>query len=338
MLNHKTFISLGDFIDLYYKIKQKGHTALLSKLHFSNHARTVSKWNSTSPTSDFWIIPEIRYRWNEKCTGNPHVEYEDYVVAKYFSHSKGLRMLSVGCGSGTRERKFGKYANFELIEGIDLAAKQIEEARHCASSLNLNNLKYFAGDFRVHEFDHATYDIILFNSSLHHFNDINNFIQTKVLPLLKDDGFLIIFEYVGPKRLQWTQLQLAFANKLLKELPAKFKLRFRSNSIKNRIYRPGLLRMFLVDPSEAIDSNSILPSIHKHFKIIEEKMIGWDILHLLLKDIAHNFLNQEKDTQLLLSYLFEQEDEYLLKTGRSDAVFGLYQKPQPERTQPASHT
>ena len=84
--------------------------------------------------------------------------------------------------------------------------------------------------------------------------------------------------------------------------------------------------MLIVDPSEAIDSEAILPSIHKHFRIVEEKKIGWDILHLLLKDISHNFLNNDADTRLLLNYLFEQEDKFLLMTGRSDAVFGIYQK------------
>jgi len=326
MIGDKTYISIGDFIDLYYKVKQKGYNELLSKFHLSNKGRTLSKWNTISSSSDFWIIPEIRCRWNEKCTGNPNIEYEDYVVSKYFSKSKGLKMLSVGCGTGARERKFAKYPNFNLIEGVDMAEKQIDEARNHASDLKLNNIKYIVGDFTTHIFEHSTYDVILFNSSLHHFKDIHNILQTKVLPLLKDGGYLLIFEYVGPKRLQWTKQQLEFANKLLTDLPLKYKIRFNSKSIKRRIYRPGLFRMLLVDPSEAIDSDSIIPSIHNHFKIIEERKIGWDISHLLFKDIAHNFLNNDKETQKLLSYLFEKEDEYLSMTGGSDAVFGVYQK------------
>ena len=298
----------------------------MSKFHLSNKGRTLSKWNTISSSSDFWIIPEIRCRWNEKCTGNPNIEYEDYVVSKYFSKSKGLKMLSVGCGTGARERKFAKYPNFNLIEGVDMAEKQIDEARNHASDLKLNNIKYIVGDFTTHIFEHSTYDVILFNSSLHHFKDIHNILQTKVLPLLKDGGYLLIFEYVGPKRLQWTKQQLEFANKLLTDLPLKYKIRFNSKSIKRRIYRPGLFRMLLVDPSEAIDSDSIIPSIHNHFKIIEERKIGWDISHLLFKDIAHNFLNNDKETQKLLSYLFDKEDEYLSMTGGSDAVFGVYQK------------
>ncbi|OQB79188.1 MAG: putative methyltransferase YcgJ [Bacteroidetes bacterium ADurb.Bin123] len=326
MIGDKTYISIGDFIDLYYKVKQKGYNELLSKFHLSNKGRTLSKWNTISSSSDFWIIPEIRCRWNEKCTGNPNIEYEDYVVSKYFSKSKGLKMLSVGCGTGARERKFAKYPNFNLIEGVDMAEKQIDEARNHASDLKLNNIKYIVGDFTTHIFEHSTYDVILFNSSLHHFKDIHNILQTKVLPLLKDGGYLLIFEYVGPKRLQWTKQQLEFANKLLTDLPLKYKIRFNSKSIKRRIYRPGLFRMLLVDPSEAIDSDSIIPSIHNHFKIIEERKIGWDISHLLFKDIAHNFLNNDKETQMLLSYLFDKEDEYLSMTGGSDAVFGVYQK------------
>ena len=331
MIGIRTYISIGDFIDLYYLLKQKGYNEFLSKFHLSNKSRTVSKWNSITSSSDFWIIPEIRSRWNEKCTGNPDIEYENYVVSKYFSDTKGLRMLSVGCGTGARERKFAKYPNFDLIEGIDIAEKQIEEAGNYASDLNLKNIKYTAGEFTTHIFEHAAYDVILFNSSLHHFNDIHNMLKTKVLPLLKEGGYLLIFEYVGPKRLQWTKKQLEFANKLLMDIPLKYKTRFNSKSIKRRIYRPGLLRMWLADPSEAVDSDSILPSIHNQFKIIEERKIGWDISHLLFKDIAHNFLNKDKETQLLLSYIFDKEDEYLASTGLSDAVFGVYQKQNFER-------
>lgn len=326
MIGKKTYISIGDFIDLFFKIKQKGFSGLLSKFHLSNQARTVSKWNSNTSSSDFWIIPEVRSRWNEKCTGNPKLEYEDYVLSKFLADSTGLRMLSVGCGTGSKERNFGKSQIFDLIEGIDLAETQIEEARKYASDLNLNKLKYIVGDFVSYEFKPDSYDVILFNSSLHHLKDVDNILQTKVLPLLKDEGLLVIFEFVGPKRLQWTKSQLDFANELLNELPVKYKMRFNSKFLKRRIYRPGLLRMLLIDPSEAIDSDSIIPSIHKHFKIIEEKRIGWDISHLLFKDIAHNFLNKDNETQLLLSYLLEKEDEYLSLTGRSDAVFGIYQK------------
>jgi ubiquinone/menaquinone biosynthesis C-methylase UbiE len=326
MVGAKTYISIGDFVDLYYKMKEKGYNKLLSKFHLSNQARTVSKWNDFSGSSDFWIIPQVRKRWNEKCTGNPNLEYEDYFVNKYLAKSSGLRMLSIGCGTGSKERNFGKYKNFEKIEGVDLAPNQIEEARKFASDLNLDNIEYIVADFETYSFVENSYDIILFHSSLHHFNNVQYLLEHKVMPLLKKNGYLVIHEYVGPKRLQWTKLQLEFSNKLLKELPPKYRLRFKTNATKNKIYRPGLLRMLAIDPSEAIDSESIIPSIHKLFKVIEENKIGWNITHLLFKDIAHNFLNNESETESLLLHIFEQEDKFLEVSNRSDAIFGIYQK------------
>jgi len=321
-----SLISAGDFIDLFWKIRNKGFRTLYFLFHFSNQARTAIKWNANTSTSDFWIIPEVRRRWNEKCTGNPALEYEDYVVATYFSGLSGLRMLSVGCGTGARERKFARYPTFDLIEGIDMAGKLVEEARENARRMNLSNLRYHEGDFEKHTFQPGSFDVILFNSSLHHFDNINRLMQGKIKPLLKKGGFLLLFEYVGPKRLQWTDFQLKFANEVLKSLPDKYKLRFRSHSAKRKIYRPGLWRMCFVDPSEAVDSESIISSVHNHFGTLEEKLLGWDITHLVFKDIAHNFIADDRETKSLISYVFEKEDHYMSVTGRSDAIFGVYQK------------
>jgi len=78
----------------------------------------------------------------------------------------------------------------------------------------------------------------------------------------------------------------------LKTIPLKYRYRIGTKNVKTKIFRPGLVRMFLVDPSEAVDSESILPSLHENFKVLEEKKIGGDILLILLKDIAHNFLDE----------------------------------------------
>ncbi len=326
MSKAKSYISVGDFIDLFYKVKQKGLHVLFSKFRLMNQSRTKSKWNTAESSSDFWVIPRVRKRWNEKCTGDPDLSYEDYLMKTHLMDSNNLKMLSVGCGTGARERHFATYSNFALIEGIDMAEKQIEKASRYAAEANMQSIRYLTGNFLNHDFKPESYDVILFNSSLHHFKGISKLLQTKVKPLLKAGGLLVIFEYVGPNRLQWTPEQLKFANKVLKSLPDTYKFRYNSSSVKQHIYRPGLLRMLAVDPSEAVDSESILPAIHGHFKTVEEKQMGWDITHLLFKDIGHNFLNEDEETTAWLEHIFEQEDQYLEKTGRSDAVFGVYRK------------
>lgn len=330
-MNFFSLISLGDFVDLYFKLRQKGLSFLWSKFAWSKKNRTFSKWNAISPGSDFWIIPAVRERWNEKCTGYADLEFEDYVFSKYFAHRQNLRMLSIGCGTGSKERKFAQYPNFTRIEGVDLATSQICEAKALAQAANLHHIEYLNVDFSEHAFDGEAYDLILFNSSLHHFDHVTDFLKNKVKPLLHPDGLLVVFEYVGPNRLQWKPEQLKVVNHLLKEMPSKYKGRFQSTFYKNRVYRPGLLRMLAIDPSEAIDSESIIPALHAHFSVIEEKDLGWDVLHLLLKDISHNFLGNDKQTKELLDYLFEQEDMYTTTFKCSDAKFGIYGKRVGER-------
>jgi ubiquinone/menaquinone biosynthesis C-methylase UbiE len=326
MKKYDTIISKGDFIDLYYKVRQRGIGQISQLFHLSEYSRTASKWNNANSSSDFWIIPEVRKRWNEKCTGNPDLEYEDYLVSKYLSGSEELKMLSIGCGAGAREIKFAKYPCFKKILGIDIASRLIAEANDTARSMHHDNLSYSVCNFYQHCFENESFDLILFNSSLHHFKNINQLIPDKILPLLKKNGLLVIFEYTGPNRLHWTTHQLEVANHLLKELPEAYKLRYNSKSVKKRIYRPGLLRMMMVDPSEACDSESIIPVINKYFNTVEEKSIGWNLTQLLLKDIAHNFLNNNEETKMLLDHIFTLEDEFIASSGKSDAVFGIYRR------------
>ena len=71
--------------------------------------------------------------------------------------------------------------------------------------------------------------------------------------------------------------------------------------------------MILADPSEAINSESIIPSLNKMFDLVEEKPYGGNLLHLILNDISHHFINNNSETTELLNYLFKQEDKFIKK-------------------------
>ncbi|MFN0203695.1 MAG: class I SAM-dependent methyltransferase [Bacteroidia bacterium] len=321
----KNYISLGDFIDIYYKIKQKGWSVLANWGLSGAQNRVAAKWNHVETASDFWTVPRVRQRWNEKCTGDKTMEYADFVAINYLSQQKNLQMLSIGCGTGAQERKFAKYPCFAQIEGMDLAENLIQEARALAKQHHFEHLSYTSGDFYQRDFQGKQYDVILFNASLHHFDQLATFIPTYILPILKVNGYLILFEYVGANRLQWTEKQLTKANELLKKLPNKYKIRTDGKSLKIQNYRPGIWRMLYIDPSESIDSESIMPVIHQHFEPIIEKKVGGDLLHILLKDIAHHFVTETEETSLILNDLFQAEDDFMQANNCSDFVFGIYQ-------------
>ena len=46
-------------------------------------------------------------------------------------------------------------------------------------------------------------------------------------------------------------------------------------------------------------------------------------MHILLKGIAHNFLNDEEETKELINELIKQEYEFVNEVS-SDAIFGVY--------------
>ena len=94
---------------------------------------------------------------------------------------------------------------------------------------------------------------------------------------------------------------------------------------KDRFHGSGYVRMILADPSECVDSKSILPTLRKYLTPMEEKPYGGNILMYALKDISHHFLDDSERSRSILNHLFEQEDEYL-KSNQSDFYFGVYQK------------
>lgn len=325
MSTSKTYISVGDFIDVYHKIRQVGLPKLLSKFKFSSSARITSKWDSYVSKSDFWLIPDIQKRWNKKISGDENNIYEAYVCTKYFAGQSNLKLLSIGCGEGLHDRNFAKHSCFSHIDAIDISQGSIQKAIEKAARENLK-INYFVGDFKSVNFEKEAYDVILFDSSLHHFSDVKATLEQDVKPLLKENGKVVVFEYCGPNRLQYTSKQLQKANEILQSLPKKYKLLYDNTSYKNKVYRPGLLRMFLVDPSEAPDSSAIPSSVNAVFQKLEEHQLGWNILHILLKGISHNFINDEPETKELLHKLFREEDQFVLKENCSDAIFGVYQK------------
>lgn len=318
-----SLITVGDIMDVYHKIRQKGLGKLFSWMG-SEQKRVAQKWDSYVSTSDFWVIPEIQASWNQKISGDANKSYESYVVENYLSDRSGLRLLSIGCGDGLHERLFARSGHFSEVIGVDLAEQRIVRARELARNEQLD-ITYHAADFRSLNFEMSSFDVILFSSSLHHFQHIDALLREEIKPLLRQNGYLVVFEYCGPNRLQWKNHQLKAANQLLLDIPEHYRLLYDGKTIKRYVYRPGLLRMYLVDPSEAPDSAQLVAALHNNFSVVEETPLGWNLLHLTLKGIAHNFLKKDEVTQSLLAELLQREDDYVAETGMSDAVFGVYQ-------------
>ena len=233
-------------------------------------------------------------------------------------------MLSIGSGVCSHELMLAQLNPDWDITCVDFSENLLAEASRQAGNYGLKNMHFLPEDIYSYEIPEETYDIVFFHQSLHHFKPMDQFVA-RMWNVLKPHGKLVINEYVGPDRMQYGKGQLAAINEGLSRLEPSYKAIYKTKLQKNRYYGSGRLRMRLSDPSECVDSERILPEIHRRFTVVEEKGYGGNLLMPLLKDIAHHFLLEDEKTSAQLEMLFRLEDDYLRKNP-SDFVFGVYEK------------
>lgn len=296
---------------------------VLSRLHRTGGARVKASWAHTdSAPSGWWDIPTIQHRWNVMISGDAAVTYPEYVSRKHFRDARELRGLSFGCGTGGKETQWAKTGSFSRIEAFDLSPQRIHAARALIRNTPLEGLiTYSVADVSRHSWPEHSYDVVLFEHSLHHFPALEKLLRA-VAQALKPNGYLIVNEFVGPSRFQWTESQLVAVNGLLRQFPREYRTYHGTEFAKEAEIRPSRLRMLLSDPSEAIESSRILPLLNSTFEVLDIKGYGGALLHLLFSGIAHHFVRPDETAARLLQMAFATEDS-LLARGRIDHDFAL---------------
>lgn len=305
-------VNSRDLLRLAKKIGRGQFDRIFSKLFTPKKEKIKETWRHTQvPPTNWWDIPAVQERWNYLISGNPEVDYYEYVSRKYFSRKKNLKGLSLACGTGHRELRWAKLADFKKIDAYDLSETSIKYARKQAKKKGYDKIiNYQVADVYDIKMQRDFYDVVLVEHSLHHFSPLKE-ILLRVRNFLKPNGFLIVNEFVGPTRFQLTDKQLEIINNLLSILPDKYKTRWKNKSVKSKVFRPSKLSMILDDPSEAVESSKILPLLNQLLNVVEIKEYGGTILQFLFSEIAHNFLSNNKETQRILHLCFEVEDLHL---------------------------
>ena len=309
------FINYNDlkaFLKLVYCRDLNGVRRILCT---DNETKVKKAWKHVqNPPVSWYNIPAVRTRWNVMITGNPAIEYQEYITQKYLADRQSLKALSLACGNGHRELIWVKNKKFERIDAYDLSEDRIAYARKSAYEAGYGDIiHYNVNNVYSLPLKNEYYDVVLAEQSLHHFTPLQG-IMERINSFLKPGGLLIVNEFVGPTRFQWTDKQLEVTNVLLSILPSKYKILWDSRQIKENVCRPSRLSMVIRDPSEAVESSNIVPLLHNTFDIVEMKGYGGTILHLLLSGIAYNFLTDESEASHLLSLCCEIED-LLIKNG-----------------------
>lgn len=296
---------------------------LASKLRFDRLSRVRASWSHTeSPLVHWWDIPSVRMRWNRIITGDPAKNHCQYIAENYLAGGTLLHALSLGCGAGMKERQWAETGRFAAIDAYDLSERRIRAAAAAIQDTDHADIvKYRVADAYRLPLPRDHYDVVFFEHSLHHFSPLESLLL-RVRAAMKPDGILVANEFVGPSRFQWTQRQLALVNGLLAAFPEEYKTVWNSRLPRLPARRPSKLAMWISDPSEAVESSSILPLLSRHFRILEQKGYGGTLLQLLFAGIAHHFVAPDSEGERLLEFCFALED-LLLQCKYIDHDFSL---------------
>jgi SAM-dependent methyltransferase len=273
--------------------------------------RVSATWSQKKPTPCWSNILRLRQRWNRLASGDENSDHIDYFHRKYLHGRDGLTGLALGCGDGSAVLRWLEKGGFSHIRGLDITPSQIAIASESARRNGCERMADFvAADVNSLDLPPGSLDCIFADHALHHFARLDRLVA-QINVWLKPDGLLLLSEYVGPRRFQWTPRQMEAGTALLKMLPSRLRVWHEGNRVKHSLERPSKLRMFLGDPSEAIESDRIMPSLHRFLAPIEIRPCANTLLHPLLHGIAHHFSEEDPEAAHFLEILIQAEDRLL---------------------------
>jgi len=320
------WINRGDWIVAAEKIMEKG-PRLFRRLLASPAERTRAQWQEAyrgAPPSDPLNIPYLRRRWRCKASGDPEIDHRKYVLAHYLQGRDHLTALSLGSGPGRNETAWAQTGLFARIDGIELSPELVADAHARAQKLGLDSILHFhEGDAGRSPYPLPKYDLVISEGALHHLKPMSR-VLTALAAVLDPQGLLIMLEFCGPDRFQWTRNQLELTRQALAAIPAQWRIKD-NGRLKRRVYLPGRLRMLISDPSEAVESSRIRPLLSEHFVPLEEKPLGGTIVNLVFYEITRHFMEPNPAAVRLLEQVCELEEKGL-RSGEisSDYWFGVY--------------
>jgi SAM-dependent methyltransferase len=227
----------------------------------------------------FWLAhPDVRAYVNEAVSGSPDVWAVEWLGREFRDLLPLDRCAVIGCGTGAVERDLVRRGLARSVTAIDVAPAAVAFARAEAEREGVGEAIQYevrdaVGFLREHP---GGFDGIFFHGALHHLEPVREIVRLAKASL-RAGGILYLDEYVGPSMRQWKWWRLVPAN-VAYYLAAPRRLR-----------RPRLVRAPRnpEDPSEMIDSASILPAVRREFEVLAERGYGGNLLALVYPNLRH---------------------------------------------------
>jgi ubiquinone/menaquinone biosynthesis C-methylase UbiE len=230
--------------------------------------KTVTNLNSeVYYQGQYWNnIPQVLRYICKKFTGDENKwwisDFKERYAVKPFQHG-----LFLNCGDGRWEREFVDRKIVKSVTAFDVSPDLLEKAKSLKGERSINYILADANKIRLKK---SSFDLIVNIAALHHVQYINRL--CKILAAsLKNDGYFVSFDYIGPYRNQYPLFNWLLIKTVNRFLPVSIR--------KPNLGYPHLPTMLHVDPTEAIHSNLILKTINRYFNIVEKHDAGGGVAY-----------------------------------------------------------
>jgi SAM-dependent methyltransferase len=178
--------------------------------------------------------------------------------------------------------------------------------------------EYREADLSTFSLPPRSFEAAFFHQSLHHVAGLEHCLD-QVVNALVPEGLLYLDEYVGPSRTEWRKGDLAAAQAVFSELP-------RALRRGSRLQAPVDWR----DPSEAIRSSEILPTVTDRFEILRRRDYGGNLLALIYPLLRLDHLSQETRDGLIAHLIAAERS--LLAEGAASYCTVVIARPRAQRS------
>lgn len=260
-------------------------------------AKAAAYWDSVSQTPPplpirWWQSPAINRHINAKVCGSPIDGASAgfrHLIKRAVNGRPFNRAVSVGCGSGQKERALLRMGVVEHFDLFEISGVRIEQGQAVYAQAEMSDRATFVqGDAFVLAEPNA-YALVHWDASLHHMLDVPSALEWS-RKVLRAGGWIAINEFIGPTRFQWSDRNLEWAQRVRDLLPPEFLANCRSATEPLLpIHRRTVEQMIAMDPTEAADSGRIVEAANALFPSGSWTMTGGAIYALALNDLIGNF-------------------------------------------------
>jgi SAM-dependent methyltransferase len=273
--------------------------------------RVRDRWSPAGTgalASNVWTSSRIvREYLHERVSGNPACDWVAWMVHR---HSSGdhLRVLVLGCGEGWIERALASNPRVASIAGVDISAAAIARGAEIAAAEGLSDrIRHAVVDLERDPLPAGPWDLVLAHDVIHHIRGLDA-LFSRISAVLAPEGRLLFCEYTGPARFEFGRERERVLDEVLRSLPEKYRRLPGDRGIATRGNRTDPGDLARRDPSEAVRSDRILPSVRASMDVLEEIPYGGSLLAPLLYELVANFRDGEPEDDAILRSLCEKEN------------------------------